>query len=269
MSENSSNGGAGSGGLGGWWWASAAVVVAVVASLVFILLRPHTTSTGPAGAVPTQSTTGSTISSSSPASSAPDATAPPPAGATSTGSPVEAAWSDTGCNGTSGPVKAPASVMTDVTWKPFLTAAIPSSPTLGPKRAGAGSPLRQCFQHSPAGALMAATNIAFTEFPPSTGATVIEKQYVAGPGQAKALSDLRSRTAASAPGQIVGYQLAGCTASACNVNLAVFGGGMYATAVVPMVWRGGDWLVDGSQTIPDGGIVAGLPAGFSGWGPTP
>lgn len=266
MSENNSNGGAGSGGLGGWWWASAVVVVAVVASVVFIVLRPHTTPSGTAGAT-SSSTTDSSASPGSPGAGSSSATVPPAASATTTsGSPVEAAWSDTGCNGRAGPVKAPASVMTDVTWTPFLTAAIPSSPTLGPTRTAAGSALRQCFQHSPAGALMAAANIVLG-LNVANGATMIKQQYVAGPGELKALSD-RAQDTDPAPAQIVGYQLVGCTATACNVNLALFGGGHYLTGVVPMTWRGGDWLVDGSQNIPDGGLVAGIPAGFSGWGPT-
>jgi len=241
------------------WIAAAAVVVLVVAGLVWIVMRRND-STPPSPAPSASSVVTSSATSGS---------APPPAAATpsATTAATASAWPDAGCNGSAAPPVAPQSAMTDLRWEPFLTSAIPISPTIGPaKTSGANGALRQCFEHSPAGALVAAANIALGQFVPGTGRAVVETQFVAGPGRDKALKDLT--TSSGQPGQIVAFKLNGCTAAACNVDLVFFGRGAYGSAVVPMVWTNGDWYVDGSQRIPDGGLVQGIPAGFTAWGST-
>lgn len=239
------------------WIAAAAVVVLVAAGLVWILMR-HNDST-PASPAPSGS---ATVTSSVASGSVPRPSAAVTSSATTAA--TASAWPDSGCNGSAAPPVAPQSAMTDLRWEPFLSSAIPMSPTIGPaKTSGA---LRQCFQHSPAGALVAAANIALGQFVPGTGRTVVETQFVAGPGRDKALKDLA--TSSGQPGQIVAFKLNGCTAAACNVDLVFFGRGAYGSAVVPMVWTNGDWYVDGSQRIPDGGLVQGIPAGFTAWGST-
>lgn len=255
MSEHEDKGS----GLGRGWLAAAVLVAVVAAGLVWVLLRG---SSGPSTAAPPASTTYSPATSAPPPSSpvAPAATPGPPPAPSAAGE----TWPDPGCNGTTGSAGPPQSVMTDVRWEPFLSAAVPVSPTLGPaKRA---TPLRQCFQHSPAGALLAAANIQYAAIAPDAGAAVVRAQYTPGPGQDKALIDLK--TSSGQPGNIAAFRLAGCTPSQCNVELIGFGRGLYADGVIPLVWHDGDWLVDGSHVVPDAGLVQGIPAGFTAWAAT-
>ncbi|GEM_PF-3201863 len=241
-------------GPGASWYAAAGVVVLVVAGLVYVLTRGGTPSAAP---TPTGSTTTATASSSGHSSS------PPPSTQPTSQSPV--GWPDSGCNGTTGSAGSPVAALAAATWQPFLAAAIPASSELGPKRLS--DPLRECFQHSPAGAVMAAANITLAAFTPGTGQRVIESQFVSGPGRDKALSDLASSS--GNPANLAAFRLTGCTPEACNVDLIVFGQGLYAENIVPMVWTSGDWKIDGSRLIPEGGIVQGIPAGFTAWGPHP
>lgn len=248
-------------GLGVGWYASAALVVAVIAALVWILLtrnNPDSTATAP---ITTSSTSSSTSSmpSSTPSTVA-SASVPSTTGATPS-EPV--GWPDTGCNGTTGSTGSPLEpLVRQVKWEPFLSAAIPVSAELGPKVVK--SPLRQCFQHSPAGAVMAAVNISYALFTPGGARYVIDKQVIAGPGRDELLAAAKSASATPAP--IVGYRLAGCGPAACNVQIAFFGQGMYGISLVPLVWHEGDWYMDGSRKFPESGPAAALPAGFTPWG---
>ncbi|MDA8437528.1 MAG: hypothetical protein M0Z51_01550 [Propionibacterium sp.] len=241
------------GGVERWWWASAVVVVAVAVGLVWVLTHRH----GQADATPP-----------APTSTAPNAGGSPiPSGSASTPTAVVTStpagtWADLGCNGHSSSSRDVGPQLTGTAWTPFLTSALPSTQLLGPTRIT--GPLRQCYAHSPAGAVMAAANIGLAEYAPG-GRSVILTQWTAGPGRDKALSDLAQSS--GQPANIAGFAFAGCTPMRCNVQLAVTQGGQYASSVVPMIWRNGDWSVDGSQTSPDGGLSSTLPAGFTQWGP--
>lgn len=249
-----------------WWWAAAAVVLLVVLGGAWVVWGKPSPS---ASSGPRASSASGSGSTSVPVGGDPS---DPSAATLSTGSSstpvqpatqVSAGWPDSGCNGTAGRVDAaPQSVMTDLRWTPFLSAAVPTSPILGPTRVDGA--LRRCYQHSPAGALVAAANISLAQYDPTQGRAVVEGQFLAGPGRDKALRDLAGST--GTPGQVVAFRLNGCTPSACNVDLVFFGQGMYAAAVVPMAWSGGDWVVDGTRVLPDGGLVQGIPAGFTAWG---
>lgn len=249
------------------WWAAAAVVLLVVLGGAWVVWGKPSPSGSSASSASSASGSGAT---SVPVGGDPSAATPsagssstPVQPATSSTRAVSAGWPDSGCNGTAGRVDAaPQSVMTDLRWTPFLSAAVPTSPTLGPTRVDGA--LRRCYQHSPAGALVAAANISLAQYDPTQGRAVVKDQFLAGPGRDKALRDLAGST--GTPGQVVAFRLNGCTPEACNVDLVFFGQGMYAAAVVPMAWSGGDWVVDGTRVLPDGGLVQGIPAGFTAWG---
>lgn len=155
--------------------------------------------------------------------------------------------------------------MKDVTWTPFLTVAVPISPTLGPKRIVA--PLRKCFQHSPSGALIAAVNILYAaSSDPSDYKKVLTAQMTPGSGRDKMLSSFAGN--GGDPGNLAAFRIDGCTPSVCNVELVGFGHGVYITQTIPMVWTTGDWNINGSRPMADAGLVQGIPAGFAAWGPT-
>ncbi len=230
------------------WYASAALVLLVVAGLVWVLI-------GGRGGQPSE-----------PAS-------PQPVGASSgrlpttplTAAPTSSGWPEVGCNGTSGSSGAPQSVMTDVRWEPFLTVAVPVSPTVGPLRIA--GPLRQCFQHSPSGALLASVNIQLASAAGGAqGRQVVQTQYTAGPLREKALRDLARSSGSVA--NVAAFRLVGCSPTACNVEIVWFGGGLYAVAAVPMTWVGGDWMIDGSKPATEPGVVTGIPPGFTAWSPS-
>lgn len=172
----------------------------------------------------------------------------------------DGSWSDAGCNGTPGGPATPTTTLAQATWTPFLSAAIPSSPTLGPAKTD--GPLRRCYQHSPAGAVMAAANLMLAPLGPN-GQKVVEEQWTEGPGRSDMLSAVSSWSGTT--GEFVAYRLSACTPQACNVSLAAFGSGQYATSQIPLVWRNGDWMVNGGQRMPEPGIVPNIPEGYTAW----
>lgn len=242
-------------GPGAGWYASAALVVFVVASLVYILARgggdPSATS-GPS------STRASSTNSTSTSTTTP---APP-----TTAASAADGWEAPGCNGSRGSGDNPAEALAAVSWEPFLASALPTSPDLGP--ATVEEPFRRCFQHSPAGAVVAASTIVLTSYAPGVGGQVLERQMVAGPGRDDWAAALAAEPA-PAPATLAAYRVNGCSPTACNVALIAFGQGLYAESVLPMVWVDDDWKIDGSRLLPAGGIVQGIPTGFTPWGPQP
>lgn len=242
-------------GPGAGWYASAALVVFVVASLVYILARggSELSATSEPSSTAASSTTSTSSSTTTPALPPTSASAPD-------------GWEARGCNGNVGNGDNPADALAAVSWEPFLASALPASADLGP--ATVEEPVRRCFQHSPAGAVIAASTIVLTSYAPGVGGQVLERQMVAGPGRDEWVSALAAEPA-TAPATLAAYRVNGCSPSACNVALIAFGQGLYAESVLPMVWVDDDWKVDGSRPLPAGGIVQGIPTGFTPWGPQP
>lgn len=240
----------------GLWVTAALLAVVLVVGAVWFLRRGATGDTGNGA-----SKAGGTAASAPPVTRLPSTTSAP----TTAPSPGAAAgaWPDAGCNGSAAAPAAPQSVMTDVQWKPFLAAAIPVSPTLGPTRID--GPLRTCYQHSPAGALLAAVNIELATATPGQGSRVVNAQFTPGPGRDKALSDVAKSTGSVA--NIAAFRLVACTPELCNLELIFFGGGRYADGLLPVVWKNGDWYRDGSHTVGEPGLVPSIPAGFTAWAP--
>lgn len=249
MSMETSDSGS-DGGLGTWWWAAMTLVVLVVLGLVWVLFAGRDSES----AAPT----GSTATPSAGVGSTPAQT---PA-ASSKSEPATAQWPDAGCHGTPASPVPPAEALTDLTWEPVLTSALPSSNTVGPARVD--GPVRTCYQHSPAGALMAAVNINVALFVPEQGEKVIEAQVTTGPGKDDRLAALARSD--GQPGNIVGYRIGACVPARCNVEVVTSGQGVYGAGLVPMVWSEGDWKIDGSLPSPSAGLVQGIPQGFTPWG---
>lgn len=240
-------------GPGAAWYAAAALVVAVVAGLVWVIARGGTPD---ASQPPSSSTTSTSSATSGETSGVPSSSSSSPTSAN--------AWGAGGCKGGTGSAEPPAKALASVTWTPLLASAVPESRELGPGKTDGG--LRRCFEHSPAGAVVASVNIVVPAAVPESGEAVIRAQYTAGPGRDKALADLATSSGSMA--NMAAYRVSGCIPNRCNVQLIVFGGGSYGSALVPMVWTGEDWLVDGSVNAGEPGLVAGIPPGFTAWGPT-
>lgn len=241
---------------GAGWYAAAAVVVLVVAGLVYVLARGRAETPSASGTSTTSPTGMATSGSSSPSEST----------SSSPSSPVTSAaagWAVGGCKGGTGSSEDPGPTLAAVTWEPFRSASVPVSTEVGPGTVEA--PLRRCYQHSPAGAVVAAVNIVTAAAVPAEGVAVVKAQWTPGPGQDKALSDAASATGSMA--NVAAYRLTGCTPERCNVELVFFGGGIYINGMVPMTWSGSDWLVDGAVHVGEPGPAQGIPPGFTAWGP--
>lgn len=242
-------------GLGKWWWSSAVVVLLVAAAAVWLAVdpasspsaaRPTVTRTvGPGGTPVVPPATGGSLASSSPAATVPGA------------------WADRGCDGTSGSSAVPSVAPAGVTWVPLGAMSVPTSPTLGPAKLTA--PYRECFQHSPAGALLAAVNIQDAgSVTRSTAVTVIEHQVTAGPGRDNVISSINDPSWVPGYASPIGFQFGACSPSSCIVNVVVSGGGSAEEFTDLMVWSGGDWKLNGAN-IPEPSLVQGLPSGFIPW----
>ena len=138
----------------------------------------------------------------------------------------------------------------DVTWQKVGALAAPVSTQYGPRKvSGPDGAIRQCYQHSPVGAVLAAVNITIGGSDTAAGNQVVDKQFTPGKGKQEALD----QEAAEGTATIAGFQVQACTATKCLVSVAVSGNGNYGAATVPLVWSAGDWMVDGT--------VAGTSAG--------
>lgn len=146
----------------------------------------------------------------------------------------------------------PVTAAPDVTWQQVGALAAPVSTRYGPRKvSGPDGAIRQCYQHSPAGAVIAAVNITIGGSDVAAGNQVVQTQFTSGKGKQEALD----QEAQAGSATVAGFQVQACTASKCLVSVAVSGGGNYGAATVPLVWSGGDWMIDGTVT----GISAGQP----------
>lgn len=219
---------------GKWWVISCAFVVLLGLALVFVLLPWGGGDEKPALSV--------------------SAPAPGPAVDTS------GAWSDAGCAGTSPDATIPTSGPA-VRWVPLGHMSTPVSDELGPRRIT--GPLRECFQHSPSGALMAANVILQAGAAgPEAARTVYTTQITAGPAQQYLLGQSTSGSASPA-----GFKFGACAPERCQITILVTAGGYYAQTPLSLVWIGGDWKIDGSGHSFEPSVAQTPPAGYIPWGP--
>ena len=226
-------------GLGKAFWLSAVIALVVLIGLVAVLVIPG----GRKGA---SSGSGSSESGSG-------------GGAASRAS----GWDDHGCNGSSGDSKVPTAPPSGVTWQPQGSMSVPTSSELGPKRTE--GVVRTCFQHSPSGALLAASNILIgASSGPQTSAQVMSRQITEGAGKNDMIAGLNDPNNKAGTASPSGFQVGACTPSRCIVSLLASGGEGAVTVTMPMVWSEGDWKLDGTQKL-NPALAQGLPGGWVQW----
>lgn len=146
----------------------------------------------------------------------------------------------------------PVTAAPDVTWQQVGALAAPVSTQYGPRKvSGPDGAVRQCYQHSPSGAVIAAINITVGGSDTAAGNQVVEKQFTPGKGKQEALEQESQEGSAT----VAGFQVQACTATKCLISVAFSGGGNTGAATVPLVWSSGDWMIDGTVS----GISAGQP----------
>ncbi len=233
----------------GWWYASAALMLMVVLGLVVILVLPG--------------------DDNSPDTSAPATDPVPPplssAAPSPSDSPTATGWDDLGCNGTKGPTEIPTTAP-EATWEPVGGYSVPASDLLGPTKVT--DSIRTCYQHTPAGALFAATNISMSlgSTDPATYKAVVTNQMTAGPYQAELLAEGASQDPEQRAWSFVSYGFESCSAERCNLSVVASSAGTLVQIYVRLVWVDGDWRLDGT-TNPGGGGITAIPAGFTNFGP--
>jgi hypothetical protein len=238
-------------GMGIWWMSAAALIAAVVIGLAIVLFLPRNDKDNTGS--PTPSTAPTTPPSSS-ASSSPSASA-------------GAGWA-AGCNTSVGSTEIPVSAP-EATWDPLGGSSVPVSTTYGPSRVN-GS-LRECYQHSPAGALFATVTIMTALGADPAGAGAIARAQIApGPGRDTAIEEADAGASDPAAAQtIAAYRFTSCGPDRCNLD-AVFAvnGGVLARTSLSAVWNGSDWQLDAAALSAAGvSQVDQVPAGFISWEP--
>lgn len=204
----------------GWWYASAAFALVLVLGVVILVIFP---------ADPDATTTPEPQLPTSLPSSAPE--------------PAKAGWDDLGCNGTKGSTKIP----TDppkVKWEPLGAMSVPTHEDYGPTKVKGY--VRQCYQHTPTGAVFALLNImsAGGIAAPSERRAVVEAGFGPGPFKDEALSD---PDGVGPPWQIQAFRVASCSPARCNIGIVLPVKGTTGELTIPLVWNAGDWRIDGAS----------------------
>lgn len=236
-------------GIGKWWWASAALIAVVVIGIVVVLLLPN----------PDKST-GTHEPSGTPNPTPPPSSAAPSPSAAATG------WAEPGCSGSAGsdqvPYEAP-----ETDWEPLGGSSVPVSETYGPAKVD--YPLRQCFQHSPTGALFAVVTIMTSIGAEPEHAGVIARASIApGPGRDEAISQADGASSSVAQ-TAAAYRVTSCASDRCNVDVVFsISGGQLVRTSLSAVWSGSDWQLDADALEAAGAAaVPQVPAGFTTWSP--
>lgn len=237
-------------GMGIWWMSSAALIAAVLIGLAIVLFLPEN------DPGPTKNP-----------SSSPDPTTPPSSPASSSPSSATG-WEAIGCNPGTGSGEIP-TTPPSATWDPIGGGSVPVSETYGPSRIN-GS-LRECYEHSPAGALFATvTIITALGADPAEAAAIARAQLAPGSGRDQAIEEAENGSADPAAAQTVAaYRFTSCGPERCNLD-AIFAvnGGVLARTSLSAVWSGTDWQLDAAALTAAGvSKVDQVPAGFTSWEP--
>lgn len=228
------------------WWLAAGVFMVVVAALLGFVLFGPSQPAAPEG-------------QPSRPSSSPAGTSAPSTGTTSPGGvstcPPGPSSSDI-----------PSTPPSGVAWELEQGVALPQSKSAGPQRRTGD--VRQCFEHSPTGALLSAATYAVSTQLPSLE-QLITLRLSPGPEKDAALRGLSpGDTGSDGPkGQIAAFRILSYTDTDAVVSVALKAdAGRFAIVTYPMVWTGGDWLVNGA---PKGGMPPAQPAtdisGYIAW----
>lgn len=145
----------------------------------------------------------------------------------------------------------------EVEWEFVGTMQAPTSAEAGPGQISDDG-LRQCYAHTPEGALLAAANVVAMGTDPLLVQELNEEQVAEGPGRDAVLADLENNppeSDASIRLTIVGYNLMGYAPNASRIDLAVEGSNsMVASITTDLRWEDGDWKIalsnSGQPVIP-------------------
>lgn len=172
----------------------------------------------------------------------------------------------------------PTSAPPGVTWTYFRGVALPQSRTYGPTRIEGD--VAAGYEHSPTGALLAATNIS-TRYSFGAGwREVLEQQTAPGPGR-KSWTAFRTQhpinpneqVTAGAYGQFSGFRFVNYTPELATIQIATqfaaYGGAQQAT-ILTVQWTGQDWVL---VLQPDGfpsprATDVSQPTDYTPWGPS-
>lgn len=227
----------------GWWYASAALMLVAGIGLIAILILPNDDTN--AGTQPIPNTPSAPLSS--------PATQPEP-GPSTTG------WDDLGCNGTRGDTGVP-QLPPKVTWVPIGPWSVPSSATYGPTKVDGF--VRTCYQHTPTGAVLAATNVlaVAVTVPQAERADVLVRLMTAGAVRDEAIATVLPPDNG---GRWEAFDVEGCSPERCNVVLISSLGSTYGENKVSMIWTDGDWYLDGTQRL-SASVIDAVPPGYAAW----
>lgn len=171
------------------------------------------------------------------------------------------------------PTAVPTAAPTGVTWSLFQGVALPASRTDGPTRIS--GPVYAGYSHTPAGALIAATNLAdrYLVTPGDGWRKVVEQQVLPGVGR-DAYETERAKVTTDDPtgtyGQIAGFHFVTYSPEVAVVQLVsrFSNSGRLQVATVTTRWVDGDWKL---ELQPDGGSSPTVQStstlsGFTPWG---
>lgn len=232
----------------GAWYVSAALILGVLlGGIVIVVFSPSNDDEG---------TDGGGSSAGSDGASAPLTPIP----SSADGEDAGTGWSDLGCNEQEGDEEVPRSAP-EATWEPVGIMSAPRSDVFGPTVVEGAT--RECYQHSPTGALVAGANhlvVIATATGPEREAAVMSA-VTEGPLRDEALS-----TEGSSGWALRAFDVESCDPSRCNVVYVVGAGGGLGQLSVSLVWQDGDWRIDGAAEN-GGGPVDEVPPGYVTWEP--
>lgn len=130
-------------------------------------------------------------------------------------------------------------------WAYENTTAYPTSNEFGPGDTTTEG-VRFCFQHSPEGALFAATNAVAQGSDPSIASSWIEYFLAAAaPNRSQLVSDVSSASSSTSRLRVAGFRLLAYADSTARVEIAVrasgSGNAVYGSVIYNLVWEAGDW----------------------------
>jgi len=201
--------------------------------------------------------------------------APPAAGSPAAGSATAAASAAAGtCSLPDAPQEIPAAAPASVTWRIYDTIALPFSASTGPQVVSGD--VARCYAHTPAGALLAAVQIAVRYVLAAGWRAVLAQQVMPGPGATAyaAQRALDTNVSTSQPGQygqIAGFQFVTYTPGVAVMQIVTRlpSGALQVTAMTTQ-WTGTDWRLALHDDGSPGGNVQQVPSldGFIPWGGT-
>lgn len=244
-----------------------------VSALVVALTLVLGGTSGCASGTSTSTDTEVTTVNPSTATSSPDgSTEPASAAATSSGSRNE---SDSICGLEGVVLEGTVTEAPEAEWAYHGTAAYPTSPVYGPGAIDAEDNFSYCFQHSPEGAVFAASSYMAQPYDSRVGRPWLEYYVADGPYR----EHLMSSTATARPSdevsiddvqmEILGFKLLSYDGATAKVDIlveATYGTTtFYHSSIHNLVWQEGDWKLSTETDAPIDGKNISNPSGYVMW----